>query len=166
MTITIDTGSARVRCVLIAALAMLFWNTSASAGTSINTGYFGGVAIKGYDPVAYFVEGRAAAGLPEFSYEWLGATWQFANPKHRELFTESPMKYAPQYGGHCALGTAFGESTANIDPEAWSIVDGKLYLQFSKNAREEWEQDRAERIAEADQRWPEVAARLVSDSGG
>jgi YHS domain-containing protein len=165
MTITIDTGSARVRRVLIAALAVLFWNTSASAGTSINTGYFGGVAIKGYDPVAYFVEGRAAAGLPEFSYEWLGATWQFANPKHRELFTESPMKYAPQYGGHCAAGAAFGESTADIDPEAWVIVDGKLYLQYSKAALEAWERDRAHRIATADQKWPEIKARLESESG-
>ena len=60
----------------------------------------------------------------------------FANAEHRDLFAEKPVQYAPQYGGHCAMGTAFGESTANIDPEAWSIVDGKLYLQYSKGARE------------------------------
>ena len=123
------------------------------------------LALKGYDPVAYFTENQPMKGSEELAYEWLGATWHFANAEHRELFTKQPLKYAPQYGGHCALGTAFGESTANIDPEAWSIVDGKLYLQYSKSGREEWEQDRTNRIAAADQKWPEVQARLESESG-
>jgi YHS domain-containing protein len=154
------------RTALVAASAMLAWSASASAGSSINTGYFGGVAIEGYDSVAYFTDAKATKGSEDFAYDWLGVTWLFANAEHRDLFAEKPVQYAPQYGGHCAMGTAFGESTANIDPEAWAIVDGKLYLQYSKGAREAWEQDRAKRIAEADQKWPEVAATLESESGG
>ena len=152
--------------VLAATLAAFAWSASASAGSSINTGYFDGVAIEGYDTVAYFTDGKATKGSEEFAYDWLGATWYFANAEHRELFAEKPVQYAPQYGGHCAMGVAFGESTANIDPEAWAIVDGKLYLQYSKDAREAWERDRANRVAAADQKWPEIAARLDSESGG
>jgi YHS domain-containing protein len=166
MTITIDARLTSVRCVLIAALAVPAWGASASAGSSINTGYFGGVAIEGYDPVAYFTESRPVKGSEAFAYDWLGATWLFANAEHRDQFAAQPVSYAPQYGGHCAMGTAFGGTTANIDPEAWSIVDGKLYLQYSKGAREPWEQDRANRIAAADQKWPEIRARLESESGG
>jgi YHS domain-containing protein len=151
---------------LVAALAVLGWSAAASADSSINNGYFGGVATEGYDTVAYFTDGKATKGSEEYAHDWLGATWLFASAEHRDLFAAKPANYAPQYGGHCALGTAFGESTANIDPDAWSIVDGKLYLQYSQDGREQWEQDRANRIAAADQRWPEVAAKLESDSGG
>jgi YHS domain-containing protein len=165
-----ETRRTRLACAggfaLVATVTAVVWSAAAAAGTAINTGYFGGVAIEGYDPVAYFVENRPVKGSEEFAYEWLGATWHFANAEHRELFAVQPVKYAPQYGGHCALGTAFGESTVNIDPEAWSIVDGKLYLQYSKGGREEWEQDRANRIAEADRKWPEIQARLEAEAGG
>jgi len=154
------------RVSLVAASALLAWSAAAVAETSVNTGYFGGVAIEGYDTVAYFTDGEAKKGSEEFAYDWLGATWYFANAEHRDLFAEHPVRYAPQYGGHCAVGTASGESTANIDPEAWSIVDGKLYLQYSQGAQEEWEQDRANMIAAADEKWPEVKARLENESGG
>jgi YHS domain-containing protein len=167
MTDTRDRSAARAfRVVLVAALAAIASSAPAGAGTAVNTGYFGGVAIEGYDTVAYFTDGRATKGSEEFAYDWLGVTWLFANAEHRDLFAKKPVQYAPQYGGHCALGTAFGESTANIDPEAWSIVDGKLYLQYSKGGRDEWERDRANRIAAADQKWPEVKARLANESGG
>jgi hypothetical protein len=167
MTDTRDRSLARVCGVaLVAALAALASSAPAAAGTAVNTGYFGGAAIEGYDTVAYFTDGKATKGSEEFAYDWLGVTWLFANAQHRDLFVERPVQYAPQYGGHCAMGTAFGESTANIDPEAWSIVDGKLYLQYSKGGREAWERDRANRIAAADQKWPEIAARVESESGG
>ena len=167
MTDTRDRSLARVcHMVLIATVAAFASSAPAGAGTAVNTGYFDGVAIEGYDTVAYFTDGKATKGSEEFAYDWLGATWYFANAEHRDLFAEKPVQYAPQYGGHCALGTAFGESTANIDPEAWSIVDGKLYLQYSHSGREEWERDRAKRIAAADQKWPEVKARLENETGG
>jgi len=154
------------RATLVGALVIFAWSASAGAGSSVNTGYFGGVAIEGYDTVAYFTDAKATKGSEEFSYDWLDATWLFSSAEHRDLFAKQPVKYAPQYGGHCALGTAFGESTANIDPEAWSIVEGKLYLQYSKDGREEWERDRANRIAAADQEWPDVKDRLENESGG
>ena len=167
MTETMNGSLARAcHVALVAALALFAWSAPAGAGTAVNTGYFGGVAIEGYDPVAYFTDGRATKGSEAFSYDWLGATWLFATAEHRDLFAEHPVRYAPQYGGHCAVGTAFGESTANIDPEVWSIVDGKLYLQYSQGAQEEWEQDRANMIAAADEKWPEVKARLENESGG
>ena len=106
----------------------------AYAGEVVNTGYFGGIAIMGYDPVAYFVDGRPIKGSEQFAYEWLDTPWHFANDKHRQLFMSDPVRYAPQYGGYCVLGTAFGGSTMNIDPEAWRIIDGKLYLNYSEAA--------------------------------
>jgi hypothetical protein len=75
------------------------------------------------------------------------------------------VRYAPQCGGHCALGIAFGESTANIGPEAWSIVNGKFYLQYSKGGREKWERNKASMIAAADKKWPDIKARLENESG-
>jgi YHS domain-containing protein len=120
MTDTSDRSLGRACGVaLVGALAALAWSASANAGSSINTGYFGGVAIEGYDTVAYFTDAKATKGSEEFAYDWLGVTWLFANAEHRDLFAEKPVQYAPQYGGHCAMGTAFGESTANIDPDAW-----------------------------------------------
>jgi len=167
MTDTMNGSLARAcRVALVAALAVLASGAPAGAGTAVNTGYFGDVAIEGYDPVAYFTDGRATQGSEKFAYDWLGATWYFASTEHRDLFAEQPVSYAPQYGGHCSAGAAFGESTANIDPEAWTIVDGKLYLQYSKAGVKNWERDRANMIAVADQKWPEIKARLESESGG
>jgi YHS domain-containing protein len=153
------------RLVLAGTVAAFASIASAGAGSSVNTSYFDGVAIEGYDTVAYFTDGKATKGSEEFAYDWLGATWYFANAEHRDQFAEKPVQYAPQYGGHCALGTAFGESTANIDPEAWAIVNGKLYLQYSKGGRDKWEKDSAHLIAAADEKWPEIKARLESESG-
>jgi hypothetical protein len=167
MTDTRDRSLARVRhMVLVATVVAFALSAPASAGTSVNTGYFGGVAIEGYDTVAYFTDGRATMGSEEFAHDWLGATWLFASAEHRDLFAKQPVKYAPQYGGHCSLGAAFGESTANIDPEAWSIVNGKLYLQYTKAGRDKWERDSANLIATADQKWPEIKVRLEKESGG
>ena len=122
----------------------------------INTGYFGDVAIKGYDPVAYFTEHRALKGSPEYAYRWLGATWHFASAENRALFAAEPVKYAPQYGGHCADGVSFGTITTNIDPEAWRIIDGKLYLNYSQSVQKTWEEDIPGNITKGDQNWPSV----------
>ena len=133
----------------------------ALAESAVNTGYFGDVAIMGYDTVAYFKDGQATKGSPEISHEWMGASWHFATPEHRDAFAAKPIGYAPQYGGYCSAGVVAGEVTSNIDPEAWSIVDGKLYLNYSKPVREEWEQNSEKMIAGADAKWPEVEAKLT-----
>jgi len=128
-----------------------------AAAEGVNTGYFGNIAIKGYDPVSYFKDGHAAKGSPDHSYTWLGATWHFANSMHRDAFASEPIRYAPQYGGFCALGTANEEASANIDPEAWRIVGGRLYLFSGKEGLEEDFDSRAsDVIAKADVTWPKI----------
>ena len=115
-----------------AAIASLFACGTAAAG-EVNTGYFGNVAIEGYDTVAYFTDGKAVKGSETNAYDWLGATWYFANAEHRQLFAASPISYAPQYGGFCADGVSDGKGHAqvNIEPTTWQIVNGKLYLAAS-----------------------------------
>jgi hypothetical protein len=150
MNITTGIIGAR-RAALVAGLAVcLSWGPAQSG--EINTGYFGDIAIKGYDTVAYFTMREAVKGSEEHSVEWLGAVWHFSTAEHQEMFTSSPVQYSPQYGGYCADGVAYGQSTANINPTAWRIVDGKLYLNFSKGAAEELEQTSGQ-IEKADQNW-------------
>jgi len=117
-----------------------------------------GGAIRGHDPVAYFAEGRPVKGRPEFSHRWRDATWYFATAANRDAFSAAPEKYAPQYGGYCAYGVANGYAVA-IDPAAWSIVDGKLYLNYSLSVRESWKKDIPGYIRKADAHWPQVLKR-------
>lgn len=119
-------------CLAVGLLIVVGLSGPVTAG-EINTGHFGNVAIQGYDPVAYFTERQPMKGSADYAYKWLGAVWQFANDEHRQLFIANPQAYAPQYGGHCASGLAIhGGLTKDIDPEAWTIIDAKLYLNYSK----------------------------------
>jgi YHS domain-containing protein len=111
-----------------------------------------GAAIHGYDPVAYFTEEQAVRGNSEFSAEHQGATWHFASAANRDRFVADPGRYAPQYGGYCAWAVA-NNYTASIDPDAWTIRDGKLYLNYSKIVRARWALDKAGNIAAADGNW-------------
>ena len=112
-----------------------------------------GVAVKGYDVVAYFRQSAPVKGSPEFKQEWMGATWLFSSAENRDLFAGDPDKYAPRYGGYCAYAVSEGH-TASIDPEAWRIADGRLYLNYSKGVQKKWEKDQATRIDRANQNWP------------
>ena len=114
-----------------------------------------GLAIRGTDPVAYFTEGGPVAGSSEFTYTWNNATWQFASAENRDLFVANPEQYAPQYGGYCAWAVSQGY-TAAIDPNAWKIVDGKLYLNFNKGVQRRWERDIPGNITRANANWPGV----------
>jgi hypothetical protein len=137
----------------------------ASAEDSVNTGYFGGVAIMGYDPVAYFTENRAVKGSEKYSYEWLGTPWHFASSKHREMFMSEPVKYAPQYGGYCAGEVAITSSTTvNINPEAFKIIDGKLYLIYDQGSADYFADHANELVPKADANWPKTVADLSKDS--
>lgn len=89
-----------------------------------------GVAIKGYDPVAYFELDRAMKGSAEFRFEWLGQEWQFVSARHRDLFAADPIKYVPQYGGYCSES----HEVTEIDPAAWRIIGSRLYLFFSERS--------------------------------
>jgi len=112
-----------------------------------------GVAIRGYDPVAYFKEAKPVKGSAQFSHAWMGATWQFANDANRALFAADPEKYAPRFGGYCAFAVSKNQ-TAEIDPEAWKIIDGRLYLNYSKAVQKKWEDDVMTRIEAATKNWP------------
>lgn len=114
-----------------------------------------GLAIRGTDPVAYFTEGRPVAGDPAITHDWMGATWAFATEENRAAFAADPEAHAPQYGGFCAWAVAEGY-TAPIDPEAWRIVDGKLYLNYSRRIQRRWEGDIPGNIARADANWPSL----------
>lgn len=114
-----------------------------------------GWAIRGYDPVAYFKDARPVAGHPEIAAEWNGATWLFSSEENRAAFLAEPARYAPQYGGYCAWAVAHGY-TASIDPAAWRIEGGKLYLVYSKAVLVEWEKDVPGYIARGDSNWPAV----------
>lgn len=121
----------------------------------VNTTFFGNLAIKGYDPVAYFTKGKPVKGSKEHTWEYRDASWRFSSEKHRDLFAENPETYAPQYGGYCAWAVSQGD-TADIDPEAWSIVDGKLYLNYNQKIQQRWEQDIPGFIEKADRNWPDL----------
>lgn len=109
-------------------------------------------AIKGYDPVSYFNEQKPVKGQKEFSYEWKSATWYFSSEANLVSFKESPQVYAPQFGGYCAYGMSSGKKY-KIEPEAWKIVDGKLYLNYSKNIHEKWLADEVAFIRDANANW-------------
>lgn len=109
-------------------------------------------AIRGYDPVAYFTDGLPVPGLDSISYVWKGATWHFASADHRDQFAQNPEKFAPQYGGYCAYGWSQGYAV-KIEPEAWSIVQGKLYLNYDNSVKKKWDKDPAGYIRKADDNW-------------
>lgn len=115
----------------------------------------GGIAIDGSDAVAYFDGNGPVPGSAEHSVDWNGATWRFASAENAEAFRTSPEAYAPQYGGYCAFALS-KNAIAPTDPEAWSIVDGKLYLNFSTQVRMVWSEDIPGNIARADANWPSV----------
>ncbi len=141
---------------LLTALLALMLPSYAEAQTNTDAD---GVAIHGYDPVAYFTEGRPTLGSESFAYTWQGARWHFATEENRRRFEADPERYAPQYGGFCAFAVSRG-GTADIDPEAWSIVDGRLFLNLSSLVRRRFELRLNHNIEEADRQWPEIRRQL------
>lgn len=116
-------------------------------------------AIRGYDPVAYFNEGKPMKGAAEHTYDWNGVTWKFASAANRDAFAAEPERYAPKYGGYCAWAVSQGY-TAEIDPDAWKIVDGALYLNYSAGVQKKWAQDIPGNIAAAEGNWPKIEQKL------
>ncbi len=110
------------------------------------------VALQGYDTVAYFLDGRAVKGSPANSVEWNGAVWRFHSKTNLKLFKKDPDKYAPAFGGYCALSVADGEAVV-CDPEAFFIDDGKLYVMKNKDILEIWQKDPSTYLAKARSNW-------------
>jgi len=124
----------------------------AGAQERVNKSFFGGVAIGGYDPVAYFTDHKPVKGDARFQHEWSGAKWRFASADHLEKFKADPTRWAPRYGGFCAYAVAKGDRV-DVDPEAWAIVDGKLYLNYDLEIRKTWLEDTDGYIRRADEHW-------------
>jgi len=115
------------------------------------------LSISGYDPVAYFTDGKPVPGKTEFEYVWHNARWRFASAAHRDLFLKDPEHYAPRYDGYCAMGVAWQQPHKDtVDPNAWQIVDGKLYLTHTVRALDTWRQNAAANIKTADENWSTV----------
>lgn len=110
-------------------------------------------ALDGYDPVAYFTESAPRRGDAAHAADWDGRVWYFATAANRAAFVADPARYAPQYGENCAWAAAEGY-LAPVDPDAWAIVDGKLYLNANRRIQRRWEHDIPGFIARADANWP------------
>jgi len=114
-----------------------------------------GVAINGYDAVAYFTKSQPVKGDSKFLLKWNNATWYFASQEDLDLFKANPAKYAPQYGGYCAYGLSENHK-APTKPDAWTIINGKLYLNYNLDVKADWQKNTAERIKKADIYWPAI----------
>lgn len=133
-------------CLLLAA---------AGTATGQQSSYYApkGIALGGYDVVAYFASGKPVKGVEGFATKWSDATWYFSSRANLDSFVLSPERYAPQYGGYCAYGTAFGHKSPT-QPDAWAIINNKLYLNYNLGVKQRWEQNRLALIDSADKKWP------------
>jgi YHS domain-containing protein len=127
----------------------------ALAEPAIYTGAFDDLAVQGYDPVAYFTDGKPVKGDKAFSTGYMGATFRFASAAHRDTFIANPEAYAPQYGGYCAWAVSQGY-TAKGDARNWKIVDGKLYLNYNTSIQKKWEGDIPGFVSSANAHWPDL----------
>lgn len=128
---------------------------ASAAQPVVFTGRLKGVAVGGYDAVAYFTDKKPVKGNPTITADYNGATWWFASEANRTLFLSDPARYAPQYGGYCAWAVSRGY-TADGDPLAWTVADGKLYLNYNKAVRFGWERDIPGNVKRGDANWPKV----------
>lgn len=138
---------------LVAALVFSVLGLAAHAAEPVFTKQ--GLALSGYDAVAYFTDGKPVEGQASFETEWNGARWRFASAAHRDAFAADPAKYAPRFGGFCAFGVSRGYAV-DADPFAWKIVDGKLYVNHDKKVQQLWEKELPGIIGTAESHWPDV----------
>lgn len=118
----------------------------------------GQLALQGYDAVAYWTSGQPTKGSTSFEHRWNDAVWRFSTAANRDQFAKDPPRYAPEFGGYCAYAVSRGY-TADGDPNAWRIVDGRLYLNYSKRVQKLWEEDVPGHIAKGRKNWPGVLAK-------
>ncbi len=142
-----------MRRLIIGALALLLMPLAFAGKAPVFA--TGDGAIRGYDSVAYFIVGQPTKGSDHFTAEYMGATFKFASAENRDIFKANPSGYAPQYGGYCAYAVSKG-STASTEPDAWTIVGDKLYLNYSLRIRKSWRKDIPGHIKAADKNWPGV----------
>lgn len=146
------------------AMCLLLTGIGAFAAPPVNTlknSFFStqtDTAINGYDSVAYFTQNAPVKGQDAFALEWKGAKWKFSSAANLELFKSNPEKYAPQYGGYCAYGVA-KDDLVKVDPDQFTIFEGKLYLNYDASVQKDWNKDRAGFIKQADAKFPKLLAK-------
>ena len=145
--------------VAAVAVGMLVVQASdTTAKPRINTLGLRGVAIKGYDPVAYFSKGAPARGSKQFSLKHAGVEWRFSSAQNKAAFAANPARYMPAYGGYCAYGVSQGY-LVKIEPHAWAIKRGRLYLNYNRSVQRTWSKRPGSYIAKANKKWPRLIAR-------
>ncbi len=137
-----------------AAVSVALASSALAAGVELNASSTG-LALQGYDPVAYFTEGEATPGDWRITASYQDATYRFSSEEHKAAFEADPEAFLPEYGGYCAFGAAMGFKFDG-DPEQWRIVDGELYLNISADIQERWLQDVPGYIEQADSNWPTI----------
>ncbi len=135
-------------------IAHILFSATALAEDPVYTGIFSNKALDGYDTVAFFTQNKPVKGKKDFKHEYMGADWYFSSQTNLDQFKANPTQYAPQYGGYCAWAVAAKNDFAPGDPMHWSIVDGKLYLNYNRSVQSRWEKDIAGFIAQGDKNWP------------
>jgi len=133
----------------------VFWNSTSEAKSpvpSLNLSQ-SGLALRGYDPVAYFNAGKPVKGKSSISVSNAGATYRFSSQANKDLFLQNPTKYLPAYGGYCAYGTAVG-AKVDGDPKVWSVVNGRLYLNINRSVDRTWKKAKGTYIRQANKAWP------------
>ena len=143
-------------------IAILFISLSVSAQTTTEIYQTNDGAIKGYDAVAYFTQNKAVKGSKQFAVSYKEAVWYFASAENKEVFRTNPTKYAPQYGGYCAYGCSKGYK-AKTEGDAFTIVNGKLYLNYNLDVRDTWNKDQQGYIKKADGNWVKVKDSKFED---
>jgi len=137
-------------------IAALAFDQSSTAEVNVDSA---GVGIKGYDPVAYFTVGKPTPGDKLYSATHAGVTYHFASAGNRDLFNADPNRYAPAYGGFCAMGVAL-EKKFDGDPQAWYIgPDGRLYLNVTVDTQKVWLKDVSGNIGRGNNNWPTIKSR-------
>jgi YHS domain-containing protein len=144
------TALRQVFVLLLAAVAAAIFVTTANAGEFFETD---GVALRGHDAVSYFEDGRAVKGSAHYKAEYKGSAFLFSSQAHRDAFAAEPARYAPQYGGFCAYGMSKGYKAAT-DAAAFTVVNGKLYLNYNRDVQRQWSADAPGFVALADKQWP------------
>lgn len=140
---------------IILALSIILVTSVSLVAQKSSTFIQSGKAIRGHDPVAYFTESKPVKGNEKLVYNWNNANWYFSSQQNLDQFKADPEKFAPQYGGYCAYGLSNGYK-APTDADAWTIENGKLYLNYNTEVREMWNKEKKERIEKADKNWPQV----------
>lgn len=147
-----------MKMTILAAAGLFALTAGAHAASPAPINEIDGVALHGFDPVAYFTQNKAVKGSPQHLAHYNGVTYEFASKEDQAAFEAAPARYAPQYGGFCSFAVTEGIK-ADIDPHAFAINDGKLYLNYSEGARDSFQADVRANTSKAEENWPSVSAQ-------